>query len=284
MLIREIDELQPVDIGVAVPTRNVPVRELASFNMPTWARNVTASSVAACQKSGAGVQEIERWLQQHVDPDLAAHVCEFAGNASCNVTSSPTEDRNRYLDLRLKYDSVQRLDGTTRVGIRVVVAEDAGKAINTPLSFDVVLSAVNVNGKLIVSDCIGKHRTPELAGRCIDELSLSWAHSSVIAAAVNTTAHWAWQKCTPREAASAPQARALLGGGGDFTSALQSAILAALPSSVPWSLEFADGESPNPPIKGPWGLSFTMTYVLCGHLMFAQPVVWARKAPQATRP
>jgi hypothetical protein len=129
----EVDRLSPVDIGRAVPTGLLTVAEVEELNLPTWARNVTQACIYAfgdtTDPPSAHLHAISEIVRSLVDPDLAVHACLINRTSSCSTGGGPTEDKNRFIDLRVAYNGM----GETST-VRLTAAEDAAKAVNFPLS------------------------------------------------------------------------------------------------------------------------------------------------------
>ena len=141
--IYEIDQLSAVNISHLVPTGSLNPSEILQLNLPRWARNVTQHSLDAVKVVGlenAQWADIQRRVASVIDPDLTVQMCSwlnsFANLTACSINITSTEDHNRYLDLRVTWSSFGRFPISTF--IRLVVAEDASKAVNVPLSFDVL--------------------------------------------------------------------------------------------------------------------------------------------------
>lgn len=260
--ISEIDQPTPVDIGHAVPTGPMALTRIAQLNLPVWARTVVGASISAVSTSSSDpsthLDDIREFVLARIDPEFDVHVCLLtmvaAGEAvpnECNITVAPTEDKNRYIDMRM-YCIIAN---STAVGVRVVAAVDAAKAVNRPQSFDVVLEALQVDGRPVAKDAIGRNQDPHDAGTYLNDHHLTWANSSLIEAVVETTRNWPWKPCSNRtvSANAAP----------DFRGELKAAISKLLDSVAGrWEVSF------DAPVRGRSGIRFTTYYGLCGHLMY----------------
>eukprot|EP01052_Picozoa_sp_SAG31_P034351 SAG31_NODE_4003_length_3674_cov_7.299860_6_plen_243_part_00 len=154
----QIEELTAVNISHAVPTGWLDVSDsfdsVMRLNFPCWARNVTEHALATVQMVGAQkdwpahLGHIGGQIASAIDVDLTVHVCTLRDamgtGRTCNITLAATEDHNRYLDLRVDLSTFGRF--ATTLSVRVVVAEDASKAVNVPLSFNVRVGMLQVDG------------------------------------------------------------------------------------------------------------------------------------------
>ena len=279
--VAEIDQLSPCDVGHAVPTGPLSVGDVDSLNLPVWARDATGAAVLAVGNltlSAAApittqLSSLEASVRAAVDPDLAVHTCVVNATGSCDVVTNATEDTNRHLDLRVAYADAARDDGssgtranddngdTTGGALRFVFAEDAARAVNVGLSFDVQVAELWVDGANTTRSYIGSHQTPADAGSCLDGEALDGLDgSALVFAVVNTTTEWPWGECTPRDNFTAATARGQL----QFEAELRRAVLAVEESaSRRWSVHFADGLVGQPRS----GIVLCVQYTLCGHLM-----------------
>ena len=258
--INEIDQLSAVGIGVAVPTSMMTVREVEQLNLPVWAASSLQASVSASESvdpsDPAAAQHVCGSIRRLVDPDLAVHACLMESRTCsistlCNISVSSTEDKNRYLDLCLVHQSLY--------SVRIVLTEDAARAVNRPLAFNVRIDSWNVDGHQVAREQIGMNLTPLAAGKQLDAQGLDWARDSWLRAAVSTTSHWPWQPCTPRRARSLTTA-----GGTPFQDAIKSAIVGVLAGAVGnWSVTLGPLKQQNRT-----GIAVSIEYTLCGHLMY----------------
>eukprot|EP00933_Yihiella_yeosuensis_P045301 TRINITY_DN4066_c0_g1_i1.p1 TRINITY_DN4066_c0_g1~~TRINITY_DN4066_c0_g1_i1.p1 ORF type:complete len:296 (+),score=35.50 TRINITY_DN4066_c0_g1_i1:45-932(+) len=250
--IMSIQELDPVDIQHPVPTGPLTIKSVEGLNLPVWARDVTQATISAVKKAGSTpsrhLAEISHWIEAMVDPDLAVHVCYL----NETVPFRPTEDHNCYLDLRLAFEGQQGSDQ-----FRAVVAEDAARAVNRPLSFNVLIQALRVAGRIVAKGCIGANLTPRKSAACLDRYRLEWANGSLVEAVVATTTKWPWQNCAPRTLG------ANRGGEDqdDFQGAIRNAITGLQPG-LNLTVKFDTSA-----IEGLSGVVMMFTYSLCGHLM-----------------
>ena len=151
-----VERLSPVDIGHAVPTGFLRAHDVLLLNLPVWAGNVTraciASFGAATDPPSAHLHSISEMVQSQVDPDFAVHACIVDETGSCSTGASPTEDKNRFIDLRVAFN------GASESGVvRITVAEDAAKAVNFPLSFDVVVNSLRDEGRPVKLACLSRN-------------------------------------------------------------------------------------------------------------------------------
>ncbi len=258
----ELDEMTAARIGHAVPTGTLTPDDLLGLNLPVWARAVVQRSMDAVRAlGGSDPRAVQRRVGSAVDADLTVQVC---ARPACSLNLTSTEDHNRFLDLRLTTGST-----SGDVVVRLVVAEDARKAVNAPLSFGVLISAVRVAGvERQDARLVGQHRAPAAAVLELDALRVPWAYGALVHAVVQTTKGWRWAPCTNRSARAADDT-----GGASYENAIQSALAALVP--LGWAVGFDET-----PLTGTDGIAFQVQYSLCGHLMWV-PVT--TQSPNASR-
>jgi hypothetical protein len=230
---------------------------LNDLNLLVWARNVTgalASTVTSLSSDPASqLQAIVAGTESLIDPDFTAHACALTEAGSCEIEIGATEDKNRYLDIVLHYEV-----DAARGGVRVVVAEDAAKALDYPVSFNVLVDALRVSGVNQSREYLGRNLAQADVGRNLDAEGFGWANSSLVDLIVEKTSSWPWQ-CSPRLARSA-----------DFPTELKEALV-EFERTTPgkWSVSFEDsiGDFHDT------GIAFKVQYALCGHLMFIPVVI-----------
>merc|ERR1712032_1356946 len=104
-------------------------------------------------------------------------------------------DKNRYLDTIFHYE-----DSSGAKRLRVLILEDATKAVNIPrpMSFDVRVLHLNINGIPSSSEFLGKHLTPLDVGGRLDFEELPWINSTLVNTMVQAVTSWPW-KCSVRQ-------------------------------------------------------------------------------------
>ena len=268
--IYEIDELTAVDISLPTAPQAVPTGytldvsqnfdSVAQLNLPMWAHNVTQHSLATIKRAGNtdnwSPHLIQSQIASAIDVDLSTSVCtlpdEVGRGRICNVTLTPTEDHNRFLDLRVLLSTFGRFPTTLKV--RVVVAEDASKAVKTPLSFNVRVSALRVGGVDIDDHFIGRNMAPAAAVSALDAAQLPWANGTLVDAVVATTVDFPWAACSNRSVAAAGE------GTPDFVDAITTALTALLSPGFALSFQTSAITAHN-------GIAFQVSFSCCGHLM-----------------
>lgn len=295
--ILEVDQLDPVDIGHAVPTGLLSIKELKQLNLRVWVRSVIEASVSVVNSMPSNPQnrisKMQQQLQRLVDPDLALHICAVNETGSCQVVPGTKEDRNRYLEFHLTNSSKAH-------GLRFVISEDAAKASSYPLSFDVVIRSLRIRGSLLRRLFLGKHQDIVDAGRNLNKEKLPWASSALIGTVVSSVQTRQW-KCSPRSKYSNDFENGLkraddfddIGNDrddfddfqerprpddrddfendrDDFEDDLKRAII-AFEKTVGdrWMVDFVPFNQ-TPSVAQPNGIAFNVEYSLCGHLMMFQ--------------
>ena len=262
----QIDELTAVNISHAVPTGLLDVSQnfdsVTQLNLPTWARNVTQHSLAAAKAVGAKddwpsrLGDIQGLIASDIDVDLTVQVCTLQDTAGtremCNITITSTENHNRYLDLRVCLSTFGRF--ATTLLIRVVVAEDASKAVNVPLSFNVRVGALRVNGITMADPFIGQNLAPGAAASALNGARLPWANGSLINTVVSTTLDFPWAKCSNRSSTMETFARTPY-----YVGAIKAALTAVLGPGFALSFQA--------PVTARDGIAFQVSFSACGHLM-----------------
>jgi len=253
--ILEFDQLWPdTSIGCTVPTGMLTLQDLDSLNLLVWARNVTNVLVSTVNGLASGpsgqLDTIVASAQALIDPDFTVHACTVDGSGSCDIEIGQSEDKNRYLDMILHYQTEAGVEG-----IRVLTAEDGAKAlhIDYPLSFNVLIASMRLEGTAQSREYLGKNLAQADAGRHLDAENLDWLGSGLIDSIVDTTQSWAW-KCSPRYNAAKV----------DFQTAIMNAIIAFEDTATgDWTVSFDDSVADGSQA----GIAFTVQYALCGHLM-----------------
>ena len=271
----EIDQLTPVNIGHIVPTGPLDVSQsfdrVTQLNLPIWAHNVTLHSLTTVKAVGmmpdwaSHLDEIQSGIASAIDVDLTVQVCTLQDptvnpRGGCNITLAPTENHNRYLDLRMSFGAVAAIGPALHV--RVIVAEDASKAVNVPLSFNVCVSSLRVDGVAISNRFIGQNMAPQPAASALDAARLNWANGSLIDAVVATTADFPWTKCSNRSAESTKP---------DYVDAITSALTRLL--SPGFSLSFQTQT-----VTAHSGIAFQVSFSACGHLMEVPATIQSHSA------
>jgi len=273
----EIDQLSPVNISRKAPTGSLQPSALPALNLPVWARNVTQRSLDAVKAVGsdpsAHLGDIQQLVASGIDVDLTVQMCSwqdpFSHPTACSLKLTPTEDHNRYLDLRVTTSTFDRFP--TVIVIRLVVAEDASKAVNVPLSFDALVAALRVDDVDRQDDFLGQHLAPSAAASALGKARLPWAAGSLVDAVVRTTRGWNWAPCSNRSR---------LRTDGSAAQSYEDAIKAALAAlaSPGWTVGFET------PVTGRSGISFQVQYSLCGHLMWVPATVQSAPPPSPPPP
>lgn len=251
----ELDQLSPdTTIGRSVPTGKLTLEDLRSLNLLVWARNVTdvlTSTVNSLSSDPSGqLETVVATVQALIDPDLTVHACALDDSGSCDIEIGKTEDNNRYLDIILHYQADAGVGG-----MRVIAAEDGAKALHIeyPLSFNVLFSALRLDGSAQSREFLGRNLAQVDAGRSLDAEGLDWLGSGLIDTIVETTEAWTW-KCSPRLSSSKV----------DFQTAIKNAIVAFEDDAADdWAVSFDDSIAAGEQA----GVSFVVQYALCGHLM-----------------
>ena len=213
----------------------------------------------------AHLGDIQRLVASGIDVDLTVQSCSWQDPLpACALKLAPAEDHNRYLELRVSTSTFGRFP--TVIVIRLVVAEDASKAVNVPLSFDALVAALRVDGVDRQDDFIGQHLAPSAAVSALGKARLPWAAGSLVDAVVRTTRGWPWAPCSNRsrlrtDGAAAPQSYVRR----SYEAAIKAALAAT--ASPGWTVGFET------PVTGRSGISFQVQYSLCGHLMWVPATV-----------
>ena len=241
------------DLNYTMPTDYLTVEQVQHINLPVWYRVVVNAAIGVYGEAGSELEDdniIRDKIAGLIDPDLAVHVCGENGT----ITLGKHEDRNRYLDICFEREGNR---SRTR---RVVVAEDSSKAVNYPLEFNVMTTALRIDGNETKGrGCIGENLDQKRAAACVDEAKLDWVNSSMIDTVISTTRHWHWKPCEKRIQEENQAEGSRVGSFASFQHTLKQGILSVSPRKV--SASFGD------PISSDSGISLSFDYALCGHLM-----------------